>query len=333
MNLGRGFILNKASLKEGIGNMKVVIFIIILSIITASATIGFTYNKKVGESVNPILVSKGIPEHGLAFIEPTDVYYQELMKKSPRNRTDSDFETLKPISVLLKNNNQETLIAFQLKWEIVDINGQIITITNGYTNSRRLFDIDDKSKTKSVLEPNDVMLCSAIDVSPIDQPVNDQGSNLTFTPVLRSNNEEPQQESYGKSRVATTDLLTRLSEALKITVFIDGALFMSGKFVGADSCNFYGYLNSLIESKRDLIKKLKDLQQNVNPNKVQETLEEEIKVPQVNLGPNSTSDDFYRVNRKRFAQRLLILERNAGYDAIRKELEISNNQWINLRKF
>lgn len=313
--------------------MKVVILIIILSIITASATIGFTYNKKGRETVKPILVSKGIPEHGLTFIEPTDVYYQQIMEKSPRNRTDNDFEALKPISVLLKNNSQETLIAFQLKWEIEDINGQVTTITNGYTNSRRLFDIDDKSKTKSVLEPNEVMLCSAIDVSPIDQPVNAQGSNITFTPVLRSNNEEPQQESFGKSRVATTDLLTRLSEARKITVFIDGALFMSGKFVGADSSNFYGYLNSLIESKKDLIKKLKDMQYGANPNKLQETLEEEIKVPQVNLGPNSTLEDFYRFNRKRFAQRLLMLGRNAGYDAVRKELEMSNNRWVSLRKF
>ncbi len=140
--------------------MKVIILSTALLTIVVCATIGLTYSNKEKSTMNSILNTKGLPEQGLIFIEPTDAYYQQVMDTTMQNQTSPSFDALKPFSVLLKNNSNKVLIAFKLKWEVEDGNGQVTTTTNGYMNSRRLFNVEDKSKTKSVLDSNEATFCS-----------------------------------------------------------------------------------------------------------------------------------------------------------------------------
>ncbi len=160
-----------------------------------------------------------------------------------------------------------------------------------------------------------------------------QASGIATTSILRRDDESAQPElPTGNSDAGKVELMKRLTEARKITVVLDGALFEDGTFIGPDSSNFYGWLSSLVESRKDLIQNLKTIQRDGNPSKVQERLEEENRVPRISLGPHSTYDDFYKFNRRSFAQSLLRLKNAVGDDAIRRELETSSERWLKLRK-
>lgn len=313
--------------------MKKSILTIALLAIGVCTTIGFTHRNEKKKSVNTRINTKDLAEHGLTLIKSTNSYYKSVMGTPPQSQLNPKLEALKPYSVLLKNSSHKTLIAFNLKWEITKSDGQVLTAQSGHMNSRRLFNTRDKSKTKSVLEPGAALFCSVAGVADVSQLADVQFAGLRATVGPKGEAQSVQQASQDESSDTGIDnLIMHLSEAVSITVSIDGALFEDGTFVGTDSGNLFGWLSSLVKARKDLLQEMKTIQRDQNSDKVNKRLEEVSNSPKVDLGPESSSDDFYRFNRKRFAQTLLKRKTALGDDALRRELELLNDPWLNLRK-
>lgn len=313
--------------------MKKVILTTALLVIGVCTTIGFTYRNGGRQSVNTRLNIKDLPEHNLTLITSANAYYRSVMDATSQNQLNAKLEELKPYSVLLRNTGNRSIIAFKLKWEITKADGQVFTANNGYMNSKRLFDKKDKSKTKSVLEPGAALFCSVAGIADVSQLANVQFVGLRTMVGSNSDDRSAQQASQDESSdTAIDNLTTSLSEAVSITVSIDGALFEDGTFVGPDSSNFFGWLSSLVKARRDLLQDLLTMQRRGDPDKVHKRLEEVANSPKVSLGPKSSSDDFYRFNRKRFAQQFLKKRNALGNDAIQKESDSLNEYSLNLRK-
>src|SRR5918912_2147203 len=85
---------------------------------------------------------KDLPEHGLILVTSADPSFSELTANLYQE-SDNSMEALKPFSVLLKNMGNKTVIAYQLKWELTQPDGRILTNTQGFTNLEKLRTIND----------------------------------------------------------------------------------------------------------------------------------------------------------------------------------------------
>jgi hypothetical protein len=296
------------------------------------ATIGFTNRNVRRRPVNTRLDVKELRQYGLVLVKSTDAS-SPAIDAAAQNQVSARLGVLKPFSVFLKNTGDKSLIAFNLKWEVTDADGQVFTSRNGYMNSQRLFNAKDKSKTKSVLELGAAVFCSVAGVADTNQLANVQFTGARPAIGSGSDDSGAQGLSQNERSDATLDaLVTRLSEASSITVSIDGALFEDGTFVGPDSNNFFGWLSSLVKARRDLLEEVTSIERGGDSDAVRKRLEDAANSPKVSLGPESSFDDFYSFNRKRFAQRLLKKRNDFGDEAVRRELGSVKGNWLNLRK-
>jgi hypothetical protein len=105
---------------------------VILTLVVALSLSGFFFwnNSRVQAMSIPINV-RDFSEHGLAIISPSDPAFNNKVSSLFRGEQNALIESLKPFSVLLNNTSDKSIVAYQLKWEMVKADGTILIRQTG----------------------------------------------------------------------------------------------------------------------------------------------------------------------------------------------------------
>ena len=269
--------------------------------------------RTAGTSINlPQVETVGLSDHGLILIGPKDPTFDNLMAE----KTSSvDISTAKPFSVFVVNKGAQSVAACLVKWEVLLPDGRTVTPSRAYNGALKTVSNGRSVHLTGDIVPNGKRLFSLID----------------------SSDSSGRQVRMGGGG---SDIIRQLSDSVKITVSIDGVLFVDGTFVGADTKNYFARLRAEMEASRDLYDEIAQLMNtSVEPKAAMDHIEalanSQLNSAQARSGKDSRSGkDFgYSIMKKRYATRLLGMRKAKGDRAVLEfvRAELSKPR-VNLRK-
>lgn len=139
-------------------------------ILVVFATLVFRRTRAVDIAVNV----RDLPEYGVRLIAATDPSFNGLAAANLRNISPDSVESNKPFSVFIKNTGKRDIVAYVLKWELVEEDGSIRTHISADGNPTLLTGAEPTKdpaliELSPVVKPDKAKFCSWI------SPVEDQG--------------------------------------------------------------------------------------------------------------------------------------------------------------
>lgn len=257
------------------------------------------------EAATSKLEAVSLNKYGLEIIDDKNPAFAKLM-------AGNNSDPVTAFSVFVVNNSNKALASCSLKWEITLADGQT---ANQFQTKMGTFEIvaDDKG----------AHLAEGIAA----------GGNLLFSLTNSSGSGSqshgfnmgggtPGSQSHGfVTGGGTPDITAQLSDSVKGTVSIDGALFTDGTYVGPDVNNNFDMFKGQIEAKRELAGEVNQLMNSgATPEdiknylkKIQATQSNDVKL----TAGESSRYAFGKWNRERsYAGRLLLIKEKKGDQAV-----------------
>jgi hypothetical protein len=289
----------------------------------------------VGVQVNV----KDLPEHGLKMISPSDPAFNGRMSALLNGKPNAFIERMKPYSVFLVNSGHKTVVAYQLKWEIIRTDGSVVSRKAAYSNPRALMDGGVVGQEKlSVSEGYALRVNSARLISlafSLDEAQGgtiggyaggyaDPGKVDQLKQLMRDNN---------PAAIAAA-IAEELETYRSITVSLDGAFFDDGTFVGPDTTQFFAQVQAQLDAKRELLEEIAfALNHKKSHDDIYAGIEEIAKSQDVLITSTASSTDFYRYYKKVYAQEILSMRRAMDANkAIQLALQPLHRRWPRLTK-
>lgn len=253
----------------------------------------------------PKIEAFGLPEHGLSLVGPKDSAFEKLMAAHLQQTSLTKMNTAEAVSVFVVNNNNQSVAACNVKFEVVSPDGQIVTHSRAH--SATLTTVSDRALLMEDIGPRGNRLVSLLDLPP-------PGIHLS---------------TGGGSGIAN-----QLSESTIVTASLDGVLFVDGTFVGPDTMNYFPRLRAEVEASTDLNTEIAKLMDNsVGPEAVINRIEA-VAHTQLDGAPQPRGKDpNYLMMRTRYASRLLGMRKARGdrvvFDFVRAE---ADKPHVSLRK-
>lgn len=280
-------------------------------ILFISAALMFRRTRAVDVAVNV----RDLPEYGVRLITAADPSFNGLVAANLKNIPLESIESNKPFSVFIKNTGKRDLVAYALKWELVEEDGSVRTHVSGEGNPNLLMGIEPTRvpalvELSPVVKPTKVKFCSWV------PPVEDKGIGVTTggTPAGTSDPRFLQRAAKGGKRDEIRDYLqTQLRRGRNITISVDGAFFDDGTFVGPNTTGYYEQIEAQIRAKHDMLEEMSNaLQEGKTPDEVFQILEPYRSLPQVRFSEQPTATDFYNFWKKTYAEEAISMRYAAG---------------------
>lgn len=115
--------------------------------------------------------AKDLPEHGLIIIRPSDPSFDSLAADLFKDVPNEEVESLKPFSVLIKNETDRTVVSQTIIWELTQTDGKKISLTKASINSEALtegkdyFEAVARTNLDNTIRPNSIQLFSLLPLS------------------------------------------------------------------------------------------------------------------------------------------------------------------------
>jgi hypothetical protein len=318
--------------------MKRRIFILFVGILALGICGGFlTYNRRA-QAVIVQVNTKGIPEHGLVMIAPSDPTFESHLSDLTRHKPNPVIEAIKPFSVFVTNISKKTVVAYQIKWIVVKSDGKIYTRETGGYNLQALMDgdrsgVEEMSRTGVyAIEPDSTRYVSLLSSLSKDNDASiggyaGGGDSSTITRL--------QQSMQGENLAPILEnILGDLQHCTSITVSIDGVFFEDGTFVGPDSTQFFEQTSAIVDAKRDLLEEIDfGVKHGRSLKDVFRDVEELSNKPHSIKAPGATPTEYYNDFKTFFAQEAMNVKQTLGKEkAIGLLLRPLQKQWPRLRK-
>jgi hypothetical protein len=280
-------------------------------ILFVSAALIFRRTRAVDVAVNV----RDLPEHGVRLIPATDPSFNGLVAANLKNISPDSIESNKPFSVFIKNTGKRDIVAYVLKWELVEEDGSIRTHISSDGNPSLLMGVEPTRNPaliefSPVVKPAKVKFCSWI------SPVEDQGIGAMSggTPAGSSDTGFLQRAVKGGNRNEIRDYLqTQLRQGRSITISLDGAFFDDGTFVGPNTTGYYEQIEAQIRAKHDILQEMSNaLKEGKKPDEVFKMLEPYRSLPQASFNGESTTTDIYNFWKKTYAEEAINRKYAAG---------------------
>ena len=237
--------------------------------------------------------TRDLSEHGIHIVTPVDQSFDELASKHFKNRSP---ESLKPLSVFVKNSGSRLILAYALTWELQDKDGKRITSkTVGYSALGVLMGDENPSNLKhtTAIEPGTVRCFNVDEQIEQDAPETVSGQNTTFSPQSS--------EAKGQSNAILAKLTSKLSQAASVSVTLDGVIFDDGTFVGPNESSFIQQMQALVNAKVDLLREISLASKQGTLKEAFESIKAKSREPDVVFGEKFSADDWYRYLQKIYA--------------------------------
>lgn len=252
---------------------------------------------------------KDLPEHGLTIITPSNPLFDSQMS-ALLGEADGELEkhvkAVKPFCIFLRNTSNQEVVAYKLKWELVDADGRAMTKFSSTINPAKLMGEESPADAGTGLEirPNSARFLaweSAL-TSVLDARKYDQGRPATVASQKRA------------TFLATlADATSRqLASIVAVTVSIDGAFFADGTFVGPDDENTFAEVQAYVESKHDLATLVEE---SLREGKSSASILEQLSSDFAGHAPPPAASDFRAFFMKAHVNDLLRMKEAAGNEA------------------
>lgn len=190
---------------------------------------GITRTK--GKALKPSKVhTVGLPEHGIEIIGPDEADFGVLMSKESLRIRGADVDAVKLSSVFVVNNSSKSMAALSVKWELAQADGRSIVHLLNYDGGLKVLSDSGPAHFAENIKPNAHRLVSLLEVA---------------TP--------PNKRFRVNMGGGSVDKAHQLSESVKITVSVDGVLFVDGTFVGPDTRGFFQSLKAQVEARSEVL--------------------------------------------------------------------------------
>ena len=178
----------------------------------------------------PTIETVGLPEHQIVLIGPTDQSFSNLLSQHLAKSGASKVDQMAQYSVFVENRSQRSIAGLSTKWEVLNSDGRSLTRDSTFLAGLRVIANGEFAQLEEGLAIGSYRLISAAGV---DDP-------------------------SGRIRISTGGgkgggLLQRVKERVKVTVWLDGVLFVDGTYVGPDTLGFFERAKTNIESMRDVL--------------------------------------------------------------------------------
>lgn len=253
----------------------------------------------------------GLAEYGLEIIDPKHPAFSRLMaaekKSSPEN----------PFSVFVVNHNDQAIAACTLKWEILLRDGRTATHLNTKTGTFEPVSYGGRAYLAEGIATKGTLRFSLTDASNSDD-------NATTGPVFRTG-----------GGLSVADLL---SNSVKVTVSIDGVLFVDGTYAGPDIKNYFERSRGQIEANRELATEIVQLvNDTATPDAVMNHLEKvaHTRSSDVQIPPGEDPQYSFGkwMQKSSYARLLLLMGKERGAQAVLERVHAElNKPQIQLRK-
>lgn len=260
----------------------------------------------------PKIETVGLAEQGLTLVGPNDSGFEGLMtahlrQTSHTSRTPPN--TAGGIAVFVVNNSKQSVAAFNVRFEMVKRDGEIIT--HSVAHSAPLTTISDNGLLMEDISPKGNR--------PLSFDLPNSGVHIDMGGRARDG--------------AGTDIVRQLPDTVKINAFLDGVLFVDGTFVGPDTMNYFPRLRAEVEASQDLKHEIRQLlETNVQPEAILRHIEA-LYHRRSGEQPPVGKDADYLMMKTKYAGTVLAMIKTGGVKAVSEFLarEASKPQ-VNFRK-
>jgi hypothetical protein len=291
-------------------------------------------------AMNITVQTRDIPEHGLLLISATDPSFEEnLSTVLLRNNIDQAPNTIKFLSVFLKNSGQQSLVAYQLKWELVDVNGRVSSYYRTFAGPLLLMEDSDPQEQSDKLTSEYTIAPSSLHFFSLVPMPSENRLGGTITSFSRSEGastvESVKRAMQGRDVAELSKTYTeKLKESTSVRVSIEGAFFDDGSFVGPDESDFFASFKAHRDARYDLYNRVLAMCQSKKSadeilNYLTKLTSERISSPK----PGSPPYEHYRFYTRVYADELSRIWKNSGEKAVVDFVESClSKPWIHLRK-
>jgi hypothetical protein len=317
---------------------KQLILLIIFVIVTIISVILLSKGSAVVKATNPRISKRDIPEYGILIITASDNSFTEDINRWTRGRTNvfnENATALLPFSFFIKNMSNKDIIAYKLRWEVRNSEGAVKSYVRSYFQPDSIMGVpnqdnnprSDNESTK--IRKNSAGFFTIIPTPFENETVPDSGIDERLRQKYEVFNESIRNGSL--SRFVSTTLPEELAQTTEITVYVEGALFEDGQYVG-ESDELFTYVKAYTSAKRDLLRLIiNEIRNGVSPSTILDGVSVIANEPR-NYSHNEMSSfrNLYNLFRKQRAEDIIKMRQAFRND--NKTLGIAlkpyKNQWV-----
>jgi hypothetical protein len=125
-----------------------------------------------------------------------------------------------------------------------------------------------------------------------------------------------------------------LNQLVSITVYLDGAFFDDGTFVGPDESQFFSKVKAQVDARHDLYEQIHDMfSSKKSPERILKYVANFANMPRRPLGGDASPSQFYDFFRTFYAQELSRIWKISGEEAASSFVKVViSKPWASLRK-
>lgn len=320
--------------------MKKTLFLAMIPIVLLVGSAIFFWTGKEAKAVTVQISIKDFPIHGLELIGPSDPAFKDKISTLLKDKKNPVVDTLKPYSVFLKNTGNKAIVGYWLKWEMIKLDGTVVSREAGGINPDALMDGDITDlghlslTTGYAIKPNSTRFVSLAFSLGEEEVGGTIGAYASGT-ANEAEVEQFQQAAKNRNPSSMADkLVTELQSYSNITVSVDGVFFQDGTFVGTDNTIFFAQVQAHIDAKRDLLEEISfATKRKRSSQEIFSDIEEIANNQYAIIRQNPTTSDYYNYYKKMYAEEILHM-RNAmdSKKAISISLQALHKKWQKLKK-
>lgn len=203
------------------------------AVVTMVLVLGGIPKSKGGAGSQSKIETAGL-QHGIEIVGPNDAAFAGLMSKQLQKNSHLNVDGLKSTSVFVVNKSAQAIAALSVNWVLLQPDGSSISHATAHKSGLVIVSEGDSPHLMEIIASNGHRLFSLLDLP--------DGSNRA--------------SGHRMGGGGGVDKARQLFESVKVTVSVDGVLFVDGAFVGPDTKDFFGLLKAEIDARRDLIEEL-----------------------------------------------------------------------------
>jgi hypothetical protein len=308
-----------------------------LVLIILITSINFISLRKEKRSMDVTVNSKGIPEHGLFLIGPTESLFEKNLSAAQRERSSEFSQSAKLLSAVVMNSTQRSVVAYHLKWNLVYLSGKAVSHERSYADPTLLMENARKrgqNPEGNSIGPESTRLVSLVPFLSDSQSHGSIGG-VFLQPVPAAGIDSVKRAFQDQN---PGELMNHLSENLNqvagVEVALDGAFFDDGTFVGPDESQFFSKLKAQVDARHDLYKHIQKMFTAMKPpQRILQYVTDLANKPRIHLRGDSSPNQFYAFFTKFYAQEISRIWSKSGQESVSHFVQRAISEpWPSLKK-
>jgi len=291
----------------------------VIMVVTMGSAWHHSRNSPTAEVGSVSMKVKDLSNIGISIITQSDPSFSTLLSTSLDGETKTAAQTLSNVSFFIKNDTDQPIIGYAIKWEMTAPDGKPHTHVKNYLASDVLVG-RPVTGLVGVINSHSVRFVSLAPIEEINRAREAGGS------LAARANAFPLAEQVERLR-------DRTSKFTEITISMDSVLLADGTFWGPDTFGEFDKIQARLDARRDLLRQFETSVQSNSPSSAFERLREIANTPRIKRNSLTTPNDIYKFQQQTSASELLGMREQFGEsETIHRYLGSLRHSWLQLKR-